>query len=165
MNSQELLKLVKNCPKGAETLVTRCLHSLTDKGSRNFCRAICRGLSSSSGDAWPLLGRSTQVVWAPEPLKATRFSLRSSSIARAGEASSRSLQQKAPRRQIPYPCPQRLGKGAFWVLSGGVFKVPFSLLLPGSHNLLLPWPFPTAHARLATQERQLQLVLNLPRFA
>uniref|UniRef100_A0A8C5SVX3 Symplekin n=1 Tax=Laticauda laticaudata TaxID=8630 RepID=A0A8C5SVX3_LATLA len=31
MNSQELLKLVKNCPKGAETLVTRCLHSLTDK--------------------------------------------------------------------------------------------------------------------------------------
>lgn len=33
MNSQELLKLVKNCPKGAETLVTRCLHSLTDKGT------------------------------------------------------------------------------------------------------------------------------------
>uniref|UniRef100_A0A670IL17 Symplekin n=1 Tax=Podarcis muralis TaxID=64176 RepID=A0A670IL17_PODMU len=31
MNSRELLKLVKNCPKGAETLVTRCLHSLTDK--------------------------------------------------------------------------------------------------------------------------------------
>lgn len=32
MNSPELLLLVENCPKGAETLVTRCLHSLTDKG-------------------------------------------------------------------------------------------------------------------------------------
>uniref|UniRef100_A0A8D0P020 Symplekin n=1 Tax=Sus scrofa TaxID=9823 RepID=A0A8D0P020_PIG len=31
MNSPELLLLVENCPKGAETLVTRCLHSLTDK--------------------------------------------------------------------------------------------------------------------------------------
>lgn len=33
MNSPELLLLVENCPKGAETLVTRCLHSLTDKGA------------------------------------------------------------------------------------------------------------------------------------
>ncbi|KAK2512595.1 symplekin [Columba livia] len=32
MNSPELLLLVENCPKGAETLVTRCLHTLTDKG-------------------------------------------------------------------------------------------------------------------------------------
>uniref|UniRef100_A0A665WJD4 Symplekin n=1 Tax=Echeneis naucrates TaxID=173247 RepID=A0A665WJD4_ECHNA len=31
MNSPELLLLVDNCPKGAETLVTRCLHILTDK--------------------------------------------------------------------------------------------------------------------------------------
>uniref|UniRef100_A0A7N6FD30 Symplekin n=1 Tax=Anabas testudineus TaxID=64144 RepID=A0A7N6FD30_ANATE len=31
MNSPELLLLVENCPKGAETLVTRCLHILTDK--------------------------------------------------------------------------------------------------------------------------------------
>ncbi|XP_051631188.1 symplekin-like isoform X15 [Manacus candei] len=31
MGSPELLLLVENCPKGAETLVTRCLHSLTDK--------------------------------------------------------------------------------------------------------------------------------------
>ncbi|KAM8857562.1 symplekin isoform 1-T2 [Synchiropus picturatus] len=31
MNSPELLLLVENCPKGAETLVTRCLHMLTDK--------------------------------------------------------------------------------------------------------------------------------------
>lgn len=128
MNSQELLKLVKNCPKGAETLVTRCLHSLTDKGTRNLCRAICQAFSSSSGDAWRLLGPLTQVVWAPELLKATRFSLRSSSVSRAGETSSRSLQQKAPGRPIPYPCPQRLGKGALWVLAGGIFKVPVSLL-------------------------------------
>lgn len=36
MNSPELLLLVENCPKGAETLVTRCLHSLTDKGAWAF---------------------------------------------------------------------------------------------------------------------------------
>lgn len=33
MNSPDLLLLVENCPKGAETLVTRCLHILTDKGT------------------------------------------------------------------------------------------------------------------------------------
>lgn len=33
MNSPDLLLLVENCPKGAETLVTRCLHILTDKGA------------------------------------------------------------------------------------------------------------------------------------
>jgi hypothetical protein len=32
MNSPDLLLLVETCPKGAETLVTRCLHILTDKG-------------------------------------------------------------------------------------------------------------------------------------
>ena len=32
MSSPELLLLVENCPKGAETLVTRMLHILTDKG-------------------------------------------------------------------------------------------------------------------------------------
>jgi len=32
MSSPDLLLLVENCPKGAETLVTRCLHILTDKG-------------------------------------------------------------------------------------------------------------------------------------
>ncbi|XP_014678307.1 PREDICTED: symplekin-like, partial [Priapulus caudatus] len=31
MNSPELLLLVENCPKGAETLVTRIIHILTDK--------------------------------------------------------------------------------------------------------------------------------------
>lgn len=31
MNSPELLTLVENCPKGAETLVTRIIHVLTDK--------------------------------------------------------------------------------------------------------------------------------------
>lgn len=32
MESNELLKLVQECPKGAETLVTRVIHVLTDKG-------------------------------------------------------------------------------------------------------------------------------------
>lgn len=32
MNSPELLLLVEQCPKGAETLVTRVIHVLTDKG-------------------------------------------------------------------------------------------------------------------------------------
>lgn len=36
MNSPELLLLVENCPKGAETLVTRCLHILTDKGEEKI---------------------------------------------------------------------------------------------------------------------------------
>lgn len=31
MNSPQLLKLVEMCPKGAETLVTRVIHILTDK--------------------------------------------------------------------------------------------------------------------------------------
>ena len=33
MNSGELLLLVESCPKGAETLVTRMLHILTDRGN------------------------------------------------------------------------------------------------------------------------------------
>lgn len=43
MNSPELLLLVENCPKGAETLVTRCLHSLTDKGAPDtlVCPPTC----------------------------------------------------------------------------------------------------------------------------
>lgn len=44
MNSPELLLLVENCPKGAETLVTRCLHSLTDKGARGRGQAGARCL-------------------------------------------------------------------------------------------------------------------------
>ena len=32
MESPELLLFVENCPKGAETLVTRVIHILTDKG-------------------------------------------------------------------------------------------------------------------------------------
>lgn len=36
MKSPQLLLLVENCPKGAETLVTRCLHILTDKGKVYF---------------------------------------------------------------------------------------------------------------------------------
>lgn len=33
MKSPELLTLVESCPKGAETLVTRVIHILTDKGT------------------------------------------------------------------------------------------------------------------------------------
>lgn len=40
MNSPELLLLVENCPKGAETLVTRCLHILTDKGKTHHFSSV-----------------------------------------------------------------------------------------------------------------------------
>ena len=33
MDSPELLLLVENCPKGAETFITRVIHILTDKGN------------------------------------------------------------------------------------------------------------------------------------
>jgi len=36
MNSPELLKLVETCPKGAETLLIRVIHILTDKRMFNF---------------------------------------------------------------------------------------------------------------------------------
>lgn len=36
MDSPELLLLVENCPRGAETLVTRVIHILTDKGINTF---------------------------------------------------------------------------------------------------------------------------------
>ena len=36
MDSPELLLFVENCPKGAETLVTRVIHILTDKGALFF---------------------------------------------------------------------------------------------------------------------------------
>jgi symplekin len=36
MDSPQLLKLVEECPKGAETLVTRVIHILTDKSK---CKA------------------------------------------------------------------------------------------------------------------------------
>lgn len=42
MNSPELLLLVENCPKGAETLVTRCLHILTDKGKKKKKKSLFR---------------------------------------------------------------------------------------------------------------------------
>jgi hypothetical protein len=37
MDSPQLLKLVEECPKGAETLVTRVIHILTDKSK---CKAV-----------------------------------------------------------------------------------------------------------------------------
>ena len=33
MDSKELLKLVETCPSGAETLITRILHIITEKGN------------------------------------------------------------------------------------------------------------------------------------
>ena len=36
MNSPELLKLVETCPKGAETLLIRVIHILTDKRMFNL---------------------------------------------------------------------------------------------------------------------------------
>lgn len=33
MQSKEILKLVEECPKGSETLVTRIIHILTDRGN------------------------------------------------------------------------------------------------------------------------------------
>lgn len=47
MNSPELLLLVENCPKGAETLVTRCLHILTDKGKTTTWPLFCAGAQLS----------------------------------------------------------------------------------------------------------------------
>lgn len=49
MNSPELLLLVENCPKGAETLVTRCLHSLTDKGAGALPSTFCPTRCSPAG--------------------------------------------------------------------------------------------------------------------
>jgi hypothetical protein len=39
MGSPEILKLVENCPKGAETLVTRIIHILTEQ-SRSISLAL-----------------------------------------------------------------------------------------------------------------------------
>lgn len=36
MGSPEILKLVENCPKGAETLITRMIHILTEQGMKIF---------------------------------------------------------------------------------------------------------------------------------
>ena len=36
MGSPEILKLVENCPKGAETLVTRIIHILTEQSISIF---------------------------------------------------------------------------------------------------------------------------------
>lgn len=48
MSSPDLLLLVENCPKGAETLVTRCLHILTDKGT--VCFSVCEFVSVIGND-------------------------------------------------------------------------------------------------------------------
>lgn len=38
MGSPEILKLVENCPKSAETLVTRIISILTEQSKRQFLR-------------------------------------------------------------------------------------------------------------------------------
>ncbi|KAM6307755.1 LOW QUALITY PROTEIN: symplekin [Podargus strigoides] len=65
MNSPELLLLVENCPKGAETLVTRCLHSLTDKGRGWEGRG---GVARAHGDVPPPPGSAP----SPELVKRVR---------------------------------------------------------------------------------------------
>ena len=40
MDSPELLKLVETCPKGAETLLIRVIHILTDKRMFDFILVI-----------------------------------------------------------------------------------------------------------------------------
>jgi hypothetical protein len=53
MNSPELLLLVENCPKGAETLVTRCLHSLTDKGALDLAFPLASLQAFPTPCSWP----------------------------------------------------------------------------------------------------------------
>lgn len=40
MQSHQLLELVKECPKGTETLVTRIIHILTEKGMLQLCLVL-----------------------------------------------------------------------------------------------------------------------------
>jgi len=42
MDSPELLKLVETCPKGAETLLIRVIHILTDKRMFDFILIVYR---------------------------------------------------------------------------------------------------------------------------
>lgn len=41
MSSPEILKLVETCPKGAETLVTRIIHILTEQSMYLDCVFSC----------------------------------------------------------------------------------------------------------------------------
>ena len=47
MDSKELLKLVETCPSGAETLITRILHIITEKGNKLSCHFLCLKNSQS----------------------------------------------------------------------------------------------------------------------
>lgn len=49
MQSPELLKLVEECPKGAETLVTRMLHILTDMSE--FAAAVANTIQCNQVSA------------------------------------------------------------------------------------------------------------------
>lgn len=60
MNSPELLRLVENCPKGAETLVTRIIHILTDKGSSQLLSLSALGDLFVLSRAFPGAGGACQ---------------------------------------------------------------------------------------------------------
>jgi hypothetical protein len=48
MGSPEILKLVENCPKGAETLITRIIHILTEQSTIIILLLFYNFLSSFS---------------------------------------------------------------------------------------------------------------------
>ena len=60
MESPQLLLLVENCPKGAETFITRVIHILTDKGMKRH--SSHHGLSQQG--IWV-------PFWTPKPIKRT----------------------------------------------------------------------------------------------
>uniref|UniRef100_K7GAF4 Symplekin scaffold protein n=1 Tax=Pelodiscus sinensis TaxID=13735 RepID=K7GAF4_PELSI len=70
MNSPELLLLVENWHKGAETLVTRCLHSLTDPHPAPRPPAPPNGPCPPEGrwPAWASVSRSISAELSPQPL-------------------------------------------------------------------------------------------------
>jgi symplekin len=41
MTSPEILKLIKNCPKGAETLIIHIIHILTEQSTINKYFSLC----------------------------------------------------------------------------------------------------------------------------
>ena len=103
MDSTELLLLVETCPKGAETLVTRMLHILTDRGTPDdvgWCWLVhhdscCRAPFPGTG-----LSRSRFV-----PEACSRCSLPHPGLEWLGEA--RSIARFAQTRQTQPPSSKR----------------------------------------------------------
>lgn len=93
MNSPELLLLVENCPKGAETLVTRCLHILTDKGKTHILVPSRQMRTNHEPDL--LLNENMHAHKCCKrlrPIKQASVAI-SASISRAGGESERPLPQ------------------------------------------------------------------------